>query len=245
MNYLWNWNIFFTVEPVTNTIFLLYLLAGIFWTLSAAAISWTIAFSLGVLVGSFQTIGNQFIAKMCTAYVEIFRNIPLLLQMFLWFYVIPELLPYNMSQLIKNIPYPWGPFITAVFCLGIFMSTRIAEITRSGINAIAKEQWEASYSLGMNKFLTYRMIILPQVLRISIPSLTSEMCNTIKNTSLALTIGLMELTGRARATQDFTFQIFEPLLFATLTYILINLVITFLMNLLEKRFYLKNYGVIN
>lgn len=244
MDYFWNWNVFFETEPVSNTIFLIYLLNGILWTLSTAALAWLIALSLGILIGTLRTIGNSIVEKCCFIYVEIFRNIPLLLQMFLWFYVFPELVPFELSQFIKNIPYPWSPFITAVVCLGFFMSSRVSEIVRSGVNSIPRDQWDASYSLGTSTFQTYRFIILPQALRISIPSLTSEMLNTIKNTSLALTIGLMELMGRARATQEFTFQIFESLLFATVVYLIINLIVTLLMRQVEKRFQMKNYGVI-
>lgn len=243
MEYFWNWNVFFQTEPVTNSIFLIYLLNGILWTLAVAFLAWIIAFSIGTVIGTLRTIQNPLIEKFCFIYVEIFRNIPLLLQLFLWFYVFPEILPHEISQYIKSIPYPWAPFITAVICLGFFISSRISEITRSSISSIPRDQWDAAYSLGCTKFQTYTLIILPQAIRISIPPLTSEMLNTVKNTSLALTIGLMELMARARATQEFTFQIFESLLFATISYLLINLIIVKLMKLVEKKFHLKNYGV--
>ena len=133
------------------------------------------------------------------------------------------------------MPPPWGAFVPAVLCLGIFTSVRVAEQTRAGINSLPRGQRMAGTAMGLTQLQTYRFVILPQAFRIILPPLTSEFMNVIKNSSVALTIGLMELTGRARSMQEFSFQVFEAFAAATVIYIITNLVVVFLMRWLEGR----------
>jgi glutamate/aspartate transport system permease protein len=125
--------------------------------------------------------------------------------MFLWFFVVPELLPKGLGDWIKQMPPPWSSYIPAVLCLGIFTSVRVAEQVRAGINSLPRGQRFAGTAMGLTQAQTYRYVILPQAFRIVLPPLTSESMNIIKNSSVALTIGLLELTGRARAMQEFSF----------------------------------------
>lgn len=241
MEYFWNWNIFFEIEPVTNDIFIIYLFKGALWTVIVAILAWIIAFSVGTLIGTLKTVGNSFIENLCFFYIEIFRNIPLLLQFFLWFYVFPEFLSPELSHFVKNIPPPWASFITAILGLGIFISSRVAEIISSSINSLPSAQVDSAYALGFSKFQMYRHVLLPQALRISIPALTSEMLITLKATSIAMIIGFHELMGRTRSMQEQTFQIFESLIFATIAYLLLNFIIIKIMKHVEKK---SSFGAI-
>jgi glutamate/aspartate transport system permease protein len=155
--------------------------------------------------------------------------------MFLWFFVVPELLPQAMGDWIKQMPPPWGSYLPAVFCLGIFTSVRVAEQVRAGINSLPRGQRFAGTAMGLTQAQTYRYVILPQAFRIILPPLTSESMNIIKNSSVALTIGLLELTGRARAMQEFSFRVFEAFTAATVIYLLTNLIVVLLMRVLENK----------
>ena len=147
----------------------------------------------------------------------------------------PELLPTELGDWIKQRPPPWSMFWTAVVCLGIFTSVRVAEQVRAGINSLPRGQRMAGTAMGLTVGQTYRFVLLPQAFRIILPPLTSEFMNVIKNSSVALTIGLLELTGRARAMQEFSFRVFEAFTAATVIYLLTNLVVVLLMRALEKK----------
>src|SRR3979411_1491906 len=156
--------------------------------------------------------------------------------MFLWFFVFPEFLPKGLGDAIKQMPPPWSAFIPAVMCLAIFTSVRVAEQVRAGIQSLPGGRRLAGMAMGLTEAQTYRHVILPQSFRIILPPLTSEFMNIIKNSSVALTIGLLELTGRARAMQEFSFRVFEAFTAATVIYLLTNLLVVLLMRFVEKKF---------
>ncbi len=235
MNYNWNWGILFAPEPGGTGTFLNYLLVGLGWSIVTALCAWVMALVVGSVIGTLRTTNSPWVVRLGNAYVEIFRNIPLIVQMFLWFFVFPELLPKGMGDSIKQMPPPWSSFIPAVLCLGIFTSVRVAEQVRAGINSLPRGQRMAGTAMGLNTTQTYVHVILPQAFRIILPPLTSEFMNVIKNSSVALTIGLMELTGRARAMQEMTFQVFEAFAAATAIYLITNLVVVLGMRLLERK----------
>ncbi|MBV8031409.1 MAG: ABC transporter permease subunit, partial [Betaproteobacteria bacterium] len=118
---------------------------------------------------------------------------------------------------------------------GIFTSVRVAEQVRAGIQSLPRGQRMAATAMGLTQAEAYRYVILPQAFRIVLPPLTSEFMNIIKNSSVALTIGLLELTGRARAMQEFSFRVFEAFTAATVIYLLTNLVVVLLMRALELK----------
>ena len=235
MRYNWNWGILFQQEPGGSGTYLHYLLVGLEWTLATALAAWIIALLIGAVVGTLRTTTMPWVVRIGDAYVEIFRNIPLIVQMFLWFFVVPELLPTRLGDAIKQVPPPWGSYIPAVLCLGIFTSVRVAEQVRAGIQSLPRGQRMAATAMGLTQYQAYRYVILPQAFRIILPPLTSEFMNIIKNSSVALTIGLLELTGRARAMQEFSFQVFEAFAAATVIYLLTNLVVVAGMRILEQR----------
>jgi glutamate/aspartate transport system permease protein len=235
MGYHWNWKILLAPEPGGTGTFLHYLVVGLGWTLATGLCAWVIALLVGSVVGTLRTTSNPWIVRLGNAYVEIFRNIPLLVQMFLWFFVMPELVPTRLGDAIKQMPPPWGAFVPAVLCLGLFTSVRVAEQVRAGINSLPRGQRMAGTAMGLTQMQTYRHVILPQAFRIIMPPLTSEFMNIIKNSSVALTIGLMELTARARAMQEFSFQVFEAFAAATVLYLVTCLLVVWFMRWLEAR----------
>jgi glutamate/aspartate transport system permease protein len=235
MNYNWNWGILLQPEPGGSGSYLQYLLVGLGWTLATALAAWIIALTIGLMVGTLRTTPLKWVVRLGNAYVEVFRNVPLIVQMFLWFFVLPEVLPPAAGDWMKQMPPPWGSYVPAVLCLGIYTSVRVAEQVRAGIQSLPRGQGMAGTALGLTLPQTYRHVLLPVVMRIMLPPLTSEFMNIIKNSSVALTIGLLELTGRARAMQEFSFQVFEAFAAATVIYLLTNLVVVLGMRALERR----------
>ncbi|HEV2612445.1 MAG TPA: amino acid ABC transporter permease [Noviherbaspirillum sp.] len=233
MNYNWNWRIFWEPSPDGVGTYMDTLISGLTWTLATAMAAWIMALLLGMVIGTIRTMPNRVAAVIANAYVELFRNIPLLVQMFLWYFVMPELMPDHIGNWLKALPN--APFITAVICLGFFTSARVAVQVSAGINALPRGQKMAGTALGLTLTQTYRYVLLPMAFRIVIPPLTSEFLNVIKNSAVALTIGLMELTARARSMQEFSFQVFEAFTAATVIYIIVNIIVVNLMRLLEKR----------
>ena len=240
MGYHWNWGIFWELSPEGNGTYLDMLLQGLRMTLLTAASAWAIAFVTGSAIGVLRTLPNRFGQWIATAWIELFRNMPLLVQLFLWYFVFPDLLPASWGIWLKQLPS--AAFLTSVIGIGFFMSARVAVQVSSGIEALPRGQRAAATALGLTTPQTYRYILLPMAYRIILPPLTSEMLNTIKNTSVALTIGLAELTARARAVQEFSFQVFEAFTAATLAYLAINLIATLAARWLEARVRVPGYG---
>jgi glutamate/aspartate transport system permease protein len=235
MNYNWNWGIFWEMSADGRHTWFMTLIMGLGWTLATAFCAGIIAFMLGSFIGVVRTMPIRWAVRVGNAYVELFRNIPLLVQLFIWFFVLPELLPASLGNSIKQMSPPWASFVPAVIGLGLFTAARVAEQVRAGIQALARGQGMAGTALGLTLAQTYRTVLLPMAFRIIMPPLTSETMNLIKNTSVALTIGLIELTAAARSMQEFTFQVFEAFTAATVIYIVVNLITVNLMRWLEQR----------
>ncbi len=239
MNYNWNWRVFWDLSPEGTGTYLAILLRGALTTIEVAAIAWAVALVFGCIMGVARTLPNRGTRAIGTAWVELFRNIPLLVQLFLWYFVLPEVLPERAGDWLKSLQN--APFAIAAVGIGLFMSARVAEQLRAGLAALPRGQAQAGTALGLTTLQTYRYVLLPMAGRIILPPLTSELVNTIKNTSVALTIGLLELTARARAMQEFSFQVFEAFTAATIGYLIVNLAATLLMRLLERRLRVPGY----
>ena len=235
MNYHWNWQIFWQLTPEGTGTYLHTLLVGLMWTLATALSAWILALVIGSLLGVIRTMPRKWAARLANGYVEVFRNIPLLVQMFLWYFVFPELVPRAIGDAIKQMPPPWASFVPAVLCLGTFTAARVAEQVRAGIQALPRGQQMAGTALGLTLPQTYRFVLLPVAFRVILPPLTSEFLNIIKNSSVALTIGVVELTAAARTMQEFSFQVFEAFTAATIIYIVVNVAVVLAMRWLEKR----------
>jgi glutamate/aspartate transport system permease protein len=239
VNYNWNWHIFFEPNPMGTGTYLDMLLAGLVLTLKTALLAWIIALVTGSVVGVLRTLPSRTAQWIGFLYVEFFRNMPLLVQLFLWFFVLPELLPRAAGLWLKQLPN--APFWTAAIGVGLFMSARVAVQLGAGISSLPRGQKQAATALGLTTAQTYRYVLLPMAFRIILPPLTSEFLNTIKNTAVAITIGLIELTGQARSMQEFSFQVFEAFTAATAMYLLINFIVVTGMRLLERRVAIPGY----
>ena len=228
MQYNWNWGVLLQ-EP-----YLGWLISGVGWTIAVASAAWVIAFTLGSIVGVARTLPNRWVQGAATAYVELLRNVPLLVQLFIWYFVVPELLPDDWGRWVKrDLPLP--EYTTAVIGLGFYTASRVAEQVRSGIESISRGQSMAGYASGLTTLQLYRYVLLPVAFRVIVPPLTSEFLTIFKNSSLALTIGVLELTAQSRQITEYTFQGFEAFTAATVMYVVITLTVTAAMSLVERR----------
>lgn len=212
----------------------LYLVYGAGWTISLAVASFALALTLGTIVGTLRTVDNKWIRGICEGWIELFRNIPLIVQIFIWYFIVPELIPPYKDWMIEADPV-LSQFLSAFLCMGLFTSSRIAEQVRAGITSIPSGLPNAAKALGFTVIQRYRFVILPMAFRLVLPPLTSEAMNLIKNTAVAMTIGLPELTMRANEMGEATFQFFAAYLWATVLYIAIALCVNRLMAWMETR----------
>lgn len=239
MNYNWNWKIFFEPNPTGSGTYLDLLLSGLALTVKTALLAWVIALIFGTIVGILRSLPSKSAGWVGFCYVEFFRNMPLLVQLFLWFFVLPELLPRAAGLWLKQLPN--APFWTAAIGVGLFMSARVAVQLGAGIASLPRGQKQAATALGLTTAQGFRYVLLPMAFRIIMPPLTSEFLNTVKNTSVAITIGLIELTGQARAMQEFSFQVFEAFTAATVMYLAINIIVVTGMRFLERSLAIPGY----
>ncbi len=176
-----------------------------------------------------------FLHGISTIYVSIFRNIPLLVQLFLWYFVFPEILPDDAGNWVKReLPLP--EFWTAVLCLGLYTASRVGEQVRAGVDSITQGQQYAAMAIGLTPVQSYRYVLLPVAYRIIIPPLTSDFLGVFKNSSLALTIGVLELTAMTRQIEEYSFQGFEAFTAATVLYIVVTAIVMAAMRVVERRF---------
>ncbi|WP_315813618.1 amino acid ABC transporter permease [Bradyrhizobium sp. SZCCHNR2028] len=239
MNYTWNWHIFLEPNPTGAGTYFDMLLSGLKVTIVTSLSAWVIALICGTIVGILRSLPSKLATWIGFAYVEFFRNMPLLVQLFLWFFVLPELLPQTAGLWLKQMPN--APFYTAAVGIGLFMSARVAVQLAAGIGSLPRGQKLAATALGLTTLQAYRYVLLPMAFRIILPPLTSEFLNTVKNSAVAITIGLIELTGAARAMQEFSFQVFEAFSAATLMYLVINVIVVIGMRLLERAVAVPGY----
>jgi glutamate/aspartate transport system permease protein len=240
MNYHWNWGVFFEETPEGGTQYWELLVSGLGWTLAVSALSLVVALLLGVVVGTLRTTDSRWLVRLGNAWVELFRNVPLLVQMFLWYFVVPELVPPLKAWVVAAHP-AHAQFLAAVVCLGLFTSARVAEQVRAGIQSLPRGQRLAAAALGLTPPQAYRHVLLPMALRIVVPPLTSEAMNLVKNSSIALTIGLAELTFRARELGEYTFSFFEAFTAATLIYVGVAMTVNRAMAWVERRVAVPGY----
>jgi glutamate/aspartate transport system permease protein len=216
------------------------LLYGIQMTLVVSPLAWVIACVLGVAVAVCRTAPWRVPRALATVYVEFFRNTPLLVQLFFWYFGIPQLLPQSVQSWINHLNLSilglslnieaW----TLIVGLAIYTSSRVAESLRSGIQSLPKQQTEAGLSTGLSRLQVYRYVIIPQAIRLVLPTLTTEFLTTYKNSSLGLTIGVAEMTFATRQIDSYTFKGLEAATAVTLLYLIISLSISGLMAVMER-----------
>jgi glutamate/aspartate transport system permease protein len=228
MNYRWNWGILLQ-DP-----YLGWLWSGLEWTLLISLGSWMIALVIGVSFGILRSLPNRALQVAAGIYVEVFRNIPPLVQLFLWYFVFPEVVPDTIGLWIKrDLPYP--EFTTATVAIGLFAGARVAEQVRAGIAAVGIHLLPAALATGLRPLQAFRLVLLPLGLRAIVAPLTSEFLITVKMSAISLTIGVLELTAQSRHIENYTFQGLEAFTVATVVYLLLGLAVTGLMRVIDSR----------
>ena len=221
LNYHFDWSV------VTSGKYFEWLVSGLKVTLQLSALGIVLAFLIGLLVAVLRMSHFRPVRWLACAYLEFFRNTPLLVQIFFWYFGSYKVLPQAVNDWLTGTNFE---FAAAVIALTIYTSAFIAEDIRSGVLSIPKEQMEAARSAGFSYLRSMQYIILPQAVRITIPPLINQFLNLAKNSSLAMTIGVAELTYQARQVESYTFKSFEAFTAATLVYLVISIGITALVN---------------
>ncbi|MCS3432125.1 amino acid ABC transporter permease [Klebsiella sp. BIGb0407] len=236
MSISWNWGIFLEPTPFGNTTYLGWIWSGFQVTVALSISAWIIAFFVGSLFGILRTAPNKYLAAIGTVYVELFRNVPLIVQFFTWYLVVPELLPEDIGMWFKaeldpNIQF----FVSSMLCLGLFTAARVCEQVRAAIQSLPRGQKNAALAMGLTQVQAYRYVLLPNAYRVIVPPMTSEMMNLVKNSAIASTIGLMDLAAQAGKLLDYSAHAYESFTAITLAYVLINVVIMGIMHLVERK----------
>lgn len=241
MNYNWNWGVFLQETPSGASTYLVWLLEGLQWTVMLSLAAWVFALAIGAIIGVLRTVPHRGLSAFASAYVEVFRNIPLLVQLFIWYFVMPEVVPLSWGDAFKQMHPLTQQFIAAMICLALFTAARVAEQVRAGIESLPKGQTAAGKALGLTLPQIYRYVLVPMGFRIIVPPLTSEFLNIFKNSAVATTIGLIELSRQAQQLVDYTAQPYEAFIAVTLLYLSINVTVMLLMRQLEKRARVPGY----
>ena len=196
------------------------------WTASVSLLALAVALLFGCVMGILRTTPHRGLVLLGDAWTELFRNIPVLVQVFLWYFVIPEFVPA-----LKQIP----SFLLVVLGLGFFTSARVSEQVKAGIQSLPRGQRYAGLALGLTLPQTYRFVLLPMALRIVIPPLTSESMGIVKNSAVAFSVSVAELTMFARQAQEETSRGIEIYLAVTALYYITSILIYQVARLIEQR----------
>jgi glutamate/aspartate transport system permease protein len=209
-----------------DTTYLHWLLQAWGTAVTLALLALVVAMVFGVLMGILRTTPSKALVFLGDAWTEVFRNVPLIVQLFLWYFVMPELITP-----LKGVP----GFALAFIGLGLFTSARISEQIRAGINALPRGQRYAGLAVGFTLPQTYRYVLLPMAFRIVIPPLTSESMNIVKNSSVAFAVSVPELTMFARQAGEETSQPVLMFLAVTILYFISAFVINRVLKWIEVK----------
>ncbi|WP_332776299.1 amino acid ABC transporter permease [Polaromonas sp.] len=230
----WDWKVFLNDDGSGRT-YLQWMFDAWGWTLSVAGCAWVVALLAGALMGTFRTLPNSpWLVRLANFWVELFRNVPLLVQIFIWYFVVPKMFPA-----MRDVP----GFVLVVLALGFFTSARIAEQVRAGVQALPRGQRYAGMAMGFTTAQTYRYVILPMAFRIIIPPLTSESMNLLKNSSVAFAVSIAELTMFAMQAQEETSRGIEIYLAVTALYAVSAFAVNRVMAFVEKKVRIPGYIV--
>lgn len=233
----WDWQVFcrntIDGEAVARCLgqdgdvtYLDWMLSAWGWTAAVSGLALLVALLAGGAAGVGRTTPWRPVVWLADAWTELFRNIPVLVQVFLWYFVVPEIVPA-----LKQLP----SFLLVVMALGFFTSARISEQVKAGIQSLPRGQWMAAQALGLTRWQTYRHVILPVALRIVVPPLTSEAMSIVKNSSVAFAVSVPELVMFARQAQEETSRGIEIYLAVTLLYAVTSLSVYGVARLIERQ----------
>ena len=209
-----------------------WILSGLGVTLQISAVSIVLSLALGTAIAVLRLSKVRPLVWFAASFTEFFRNTPLLVQIFFWYFGSYSVLPEAVNEWLYARDFE---FACGVIALTVYTAAFIAEEIRSGIFSIPKNQIEASRACGLTFLQAMAYVILPQAFRVIIPPLISQFLNLIKNSSLVMTIGVMDLTYMARQIEAHTFHGFEAFTVSTLIYLTISLVVSFGVNLYNRR----------
>lgn len=232
----WDWQVFCKSTITTelspqcfgsggDVTYLQWMLSAWGWTLAVSALALFIALMLGLAIGTLRTLPQKPLVWLAASWTELFRNVPVLVQVFLWYHVLPVLVP-SMGKL--------SSFWLASMALGLYTSARIAEQVRAGIQTLPTGQKNAATAMGLSHWQSYRYVILPQALRIVLPPLTSESMNIVKNSSVAFAVSVTELTLFAMQAQEETARGMEIYAGVTIMYAMTALTLNRVLALIER-----------
>jgi His/Glu/Gln/Arg/opine family amino acid ABC transporter permease subunit len=227
VSYTFKWSVLWTGQSGS------WLLHGVLTTLALSALAWVLAAVLGTAAGAVRTLRVRPLRAVGTVYVEFFRNVPLIVWMFFWYFGVPPLLPLAVQGWLFS---HGAEFWAAMFALGVYHGARMSEVIRSGILSIPRTQFEAAHAMGLTTWQAYRLVILPIAVRLIVPPATSESLNLLKNSSVALTISVPELTFQTRQIETYTAKAIEALTAGTVIYLAMCLSIAWIMARIERRF---------
>ncbi len=232
----WNWGIFLQEAPFGNTTYLGWLWSGFQVTVALSITAWIIAFLVGSIFGILRTVPNRFLSGLGTLYVELFRNVPLIVQFFTWYLVVPELLPEDLGMWFKaeldpNIQF----FLSSMICLGLFTAARVCEQVRAAIQSLPRGQKNAALAMGMTHWQSMKLIILPQAFRAMVPLLLTQGIVLFQDTSLVYVLSLADFFRTASTIGERDGTQVEMILFAGAVYFVISLSASLLVSYLKKR----------
>lgn len=229
-----DWHVFLNDDGGGRT-YLEWMFQSWGWTLSVAGCAYVVAMVVGISVGTARTLPNSpWLVRLANAWVELFRNIPLLVQIFLWYFVVPKIFPA-----VQKVP----GFVLVVLALGFFTSARIAEQVRAGIQALPKGQHYAASAMGFTTAQSYRYVLLPMCFRIIMPPLTSESMNILKNSSVAFAVSIAELTWFYTQAAEETSRGIEIFLGVTVLYAISAFAVNRVMAFIEKKIQIPGFIV--
>lgn len=220
----------FEPDVVWRFLFNPLILEGARTTIIVAVLAQVLGVALGVISALMRMSKNPLISGPANFYVWFFRGTPLLLQLLFWFNGIPQLLGSN-----PDVAQFLSPFRVAVFGLAVNEGAYMTEIVRAGIESVERGQMDAAKSLGMTTGMAMRRIVLPQALRVIIPPTGNEFIAMLKNSSLALVIGLVELLNAARFTYSYNYKMMELLVVASIWYLTMTTVFSLVQAEIESR----------
>jgi polar amino acid transport system permease protein len=230
--YNFDWSVLYEKNQTYGEVLGWHLIEGLKLTIKISLISSGIALALGTFFGLGRLSAFKPLKALSTFYVEFFRNTPLLVQLFFWYFAMPMALPESWQRVVFDLNFE---FWSATLGLAIYTSSFMAEVIRAGVQSIPGGLLEASYSSGLTYLQTLRKIILPLAFRNIIPPLGSEFLNNMKNSSLAMVIGVAELCWQSQQVESLTFKGFEATTAATVLYLILSLVISAVLNLINSR----------
>ncbi|HFQ8086612.1 TPA: amino acid ABC transporter permease [Pseudomonas aeruginosa] len=205
--------------------YLRWLLDGFLLTLGLALLSCLLATLIGVPLAIARLSRRRLLSWPARAYLALFRNTPLLVQLFFWYFGVPALLPEALVSWLNTphetplLDWPSFEFLAGAWGLTLYTSAFVAEEFRAGIASVRPEQRAAGLALGLTQRQVWRVVVLPQALRTALPPLLGQYMNALKNSSLAMAIGLAELSYASRQVETETFKTFQAFGIATLLYI--------------------------